>query len=90
MERTELIVVQLEEAKRLIQIGRVPQLRLAFILLDNAVEVLLCRLTEFMLWHQDSLNRMLTRLKNMEPPENHAEFFQRQIRELEEEAIPRN
>ncbi|MGW6943793.1 hypothetical protein ACWGF3_32960 [Streptomyces xanthophaeus] len=90
MERTELIVVQLEEAKRLMQVGRVPQLRIAFILLDNAVEVLVHRLTESALAHQEWLGRALAQLKKVEPPESHADFLQKQIRELEGEAIPRS
>ena len=33
--------MQLEEVKRLIEVGRVPQLRLAHILLDSAVELIM-------------------------------------------------
>lgn len=43
MKRLEFIVVQLEETKRLIEINRVPQLRLALILLDSAIELVLHR-----------------------------------------------
>ncbi|MEU3620413.1 hypothetical protein ABZ725_50360 [Streptomyces sp. NPDC006872] len=37
MKRLELVIVQFEEVKHLIEVGRVPQLRLAHILLDSAV-----------------------------------------------------
>ena len=43
MERLRRTVVQLEEAKRFILDGEVARLRLALILLDNAVEVMLHR-----------------------------------------------
>ena len=46
MKRLELIIVQFEEVKRLIGIGRVPQLRLALILLDSAVELIMHRMAE--------------------------------------------
>ncbi|MCX4792286.1 hypothetical protein OG369_41530 [Streptomyces sp. NBC_01221] len=46
MKRLELVVVQFEEVKRLIGIGRVPQLRLAHILLDSAVELIMHRMVE--------------------------------------------
>jgi len=41
MERLRRLVVQLEEAKRFILDGELARLRLALILLDNAVEVML-------------------------------------------------
>ncbi|MEU6011501.1 hypothetical protein [Streptomyces sp. NPDC047453] len=43
MKQLELVIVQFEEVKRLIGVGRVPQLRLAFILLDSAVELIMHR-----------------------------------------------
>ncbi|MFI9616898.1 hypothetical protein ACIHCM_35395 [Streptomyces sp. NPDC052023] len=46
MKRLELVVVQFEEVKRLIEVGRVPQLRLAHILLDSAVELIMHRMVE--------------------------------------------
>jgi hypothetical protein len=41
MQRLELVIVQFKEVKRLIEVGRVPQLRLAHILLDSAVELIM-------------------------------------------------
>ena len=46
MKRLELVVVQFEEVKRLIGIGRVPQLRLAHILLDSVVELIMHRMVD--------------------------------------------
>lgn len=46
MKRLELVIVQFEEIKRLIEVGRVPQLRLAHILLDSAVELIMHRMVE--------------------------------------------
>lgn len=43
MKQLELVVVQFEEIKRLIGVGRMPQLRLALILLDSATELILHR-----------------------------------------------
>lgn len=43
MERLELIVVQLEEAKGMIEKGRVPNLRVAYLLIDSVTELILPR-----------------------------------------------
>jgi hypothetical protein len=43
MERLRLIYEQMEEAKRLIQSGTLPHVRLALILLDNAAELIMYR-----------------------------------------------
>jgi hypothetical protein len=53
MERLVLIVDQLEEAKRLIQVGSLSQLRIALILLDNASEVLMYRAVKTELQYHD-------------------------------------
>ncbi len=46
MERLYRTVVQIKEAKRLVRQGDVAHLRLALILLDNAVEVMMHRVIE--------------------------------------------
>ncbi|MCX4561681.1 hypothetical protein OHA02_36575 [Streptomyces phaeochromogenes] len=46
MKRLELVIVQFEEVKRLIEVGRIPQLRLAHILIDSAVELIMHRMAE--------------------------------------------
>jgi hypothetical protein len=46
MRQLELVIVQLDEVRRLIKVGRVPQLRLAHILLDSAVELIMHRMVE--------------------------------------------
>ncbi|WP_406324900.1 hypothetical protein OG784_42295 [Streptomyces sp. NBC_01617] len=66
MERLELVVVQLTEAQRLIGSGRAPQLRLAFILLDNAVEVVLHRLVQQALMLNDLHTGLLKKLEGLQ------------------------
>ena len=59
MESLYRTVVQLEEAKRLVTQGDVAHLRLALILLDNAVEVMMHRVIEGRLRHANTYARML-------------------------------
>jgi hypothetical protein len=59
MERLHRTVVQLEEAKRFIQCGDIAHLRLALILLDNAVEVMMHHVIEDALRHSEAYERML-------------------------------
>lgn len=61
MERLRRTVVQLEEAKRFILDGEVARLRLAVILVDNAVEVMLHRSVSEDLDRANSYARMLQR-----------------------------
>ncbi|MEU3077347.1 hypothetical protein [Streptomyces laurentii] len=65
MERLELIVVQLEEAKGLIEKGRVPHLRLAYILLDSVTELILQRTVQSALWDQELLTGLLAKCKEL-------------------------
>ncbi|MFD8596136.1 hypothetical protein ACFV1L_14140 [Kitasatospora sp. NPDC059646] len=65
MERLELIVVQLEEAKGLIEKGRVPHLRLAYILLDSVTELILHRTVQPALWDQEMLAGVLATYKDL-------------------------
>ncbi|WP_242907588.1 hypothetical protein [Actinomadura terrae] len=63
----ELLVVQMEEAKRLVTIDTVPHLRLALILLDNVVEL--------------SMQRMATQIFYLEQPvANMADNFRRGLK----------
>jgi hypothetical protein len=62
MRRLAQTVVQLEEAKRFILAGDVPRLRLALILLDNAVEVIMHRTVREELEHASFYSRLLERL----------------------------
>ena len=62
MDRLYRTVVQLEEAKRLIEQGDVAHLRLALILLDNAVEVMMHRVIEDELMRSNMYSRMLESL----------------------------
>src|SRR5271166_1289901 len=59
MERLYRTVVQLEEAKRLVKRGDVAHLRLALILLDNAVEVMMYRVVEGKFQYAEMYTRML-------------------------------
>ena len=59
MERLHTTVVQLEESKRFIVEGDVAHLRLALILLDNAVEVMMHRVVESELVHAGMYANML-------------------------------
>jgi hypothetical protein len=43
MERTELLAIQFDEARRLLQIGSIPHLRLSIIITDNVAELLMHR-----------------------------------------------
>ncbi|MEV7995002.1 hypothetical protein AB0O67_24780 [Streptomyces sp. NPDC086077] len=74
MKRLELVIVQFEEVKRLIEVGRVPQLRLAHILLDSAVELIMHRMAEAELESQrfdfdqlQNLRRLDRRRKSDDP-----------------------
>ncbi|MGW8551523.1 hypothetical protein [Streptomyces tubercidicus] len=55
MEQLELFVVQLEEAKALIEKERVAHLRPAFILFDSVTELVLHRTVQTELWDQERL-----------------------------------
>jgi hypothetical protein len=54
MERVRLIYEQIEEAKKLLLAGSLLQLRLALILLDNAVELMMYRELEYQFAWDDS------------------------------------
>ncbi|MFE1521802.1 hypothetical protein ACFW9I_34175 [[Kitasatospora] papulosa] len=66
MKRLELVVVQFEEVKRLIGIGRIPQLRLAHILLDSAVELIMHRMVEAELDREQYVFDRLENLRRLE------------------------
>lgn len=58
MEHRRYVIIQLEEAKRFIQTNRVPYLRLALLLLDNASEIQMYRAVEHELDYNDLYKRM--------------------------------
>ncbi|WP_344007064.1 hypothetical protein, partial [Streptomyces thermocarboxydovorans] len=62
MQQLELIVVQLEEAKGMIEKGRMAHLRLAFILLDSVTELILHRTVQSELWDQEVLGSVFKRI----------------------------
>jgi hypothetical protein len=59
VDRLYRTVVQLEEARRLLEQGDVAHLRLALILIDNAVEVMMNRIIEHELEYSKMYTRML-------------------------------
>jgi hypothetical protein len=59
VDRLYRTVVQIEEAKKLIEQGDIEHLRLALILLDNAVEVMMHRVIEGEMMYSDMYARML-------------------------------
>jgi hypothetical protein len=66
MQRLELVIVQFEEVKRLIAVGRVPQLRLALILLDSAIELIMHRMIEAELRHERFHFDQLANIRRLE------------------------
>ncbi|MEU3189177.1 hypothetical protein ABZ686_00715 [Streptomyces sp. NPDC006992] len=89
MERLELLIVQLEEAKRMIVVDRVPQLRVAFILLDSAAEMILHRTSESLLTYQPMQAELLERWRSIEKSEGSTESLRREIESLEERVLSR-
>lgn len=59
MEQLELVIVQFKEVQRLIEVDRTPQLRLAFILIDSATELVLHRMVQGTLLPEEPLLRLL-------------------------------
>ncbi|MFD8390424.1 hypothetical protein ACFV2N_14765 [Streptomyces sp. NPDC059680] len=90
MKRLELLVVQLEEAKRMVEVDRIAQLRLAYIVLDSAAEVILHRSTEGFLEHKKFLSDLLNQWKTYEAAGLSGEKFQSQIESLEKEVLSKN
>lgn len=66
MKQLELVIVQFEEVKKLIRVGRVPQLRLAFILLDSAVELIMHRKVQRELYSEQWRFEQLERYRRIE------------------------
>ena len=86
MERLRRTVVQLEEAKRFILDGEVARLRLAVILLDNSVEVMLHRRVSETLQHANTYARIVSKLSDGPLDAKGEELRQ----ELSAELIPRS
>lgn len=83
MKQLELVIVQFEEVKRLIEVGRVPQLRLAFILLDSAVELIMHRQTQDALALEHWDFRRLENYRRAEDDGRGNELIRAEIKELE-------
>ena len=65
LERLEIMAVQLDEAKAFLVRGTVSHARLAFILLDNAAEVIMRRNVEARLTHNAIMERVLRKWKEI-------------------------
>src|ERR1035437_10231572 len=61
------IVDEIDESKRLILGGSLSQLRMALLLLDNAVELIAERAIQSELRHSDVMNRIFRSLSDMPP-----------------------
>ena len=83
MESLELVIVQFEEVKRLVMIGRVPQLRLAHILLDSAVELLMHRMAWSELDREQYCFEQLENLRRLEAAGRGRPGFRDEIQQLE-------
>jgi hypothetical protein len=88
LEQVEAMTVQLEEAKTLIERDTVNHARLAFILLDNAAEVLMRRAINVLLTHNPVWERMLDQWKEILAQQETPEARQRHD-EVEREIVPR-
>jgi hypothetical protein len=84
----ELVVVEIEEAGRLATIGRVPHLRLAFVLLDNAVEVMLHREVEGETLFQGVNAAMKIRMQSMEHVHGDKPEFMALLADIEARVLP--
>lgn len=87
MKRLELVIVQFDEAKRLIDVGRVPQLRLALILLDSAVELIMHRMIKSELRFEGATLRRLETYRRVEAEGRATEEIRAEIRELENKVL---
>src|SRR5271157_3906002 len=86
MERLVLIIEQIEEAKRFIQIGDLAHLRMALLLLDNASEVLMYRAIVDDLDWDDFYVKMFSIIRERVPDEKFQEV--KDELKIEYELIP--
>lgn len=69
MQKLTYVLFQIDEARRYIEGGRLEQLRLALLLLDNAVEIQLDRRVCQELAHEDLRESIRRQVLNIPPPE---------------------
>ena len=75
MQTLQFVLLQMDEAARHARDGRLPQLRIALLLLDNAVEVLLHRWAEGELIHDAMTRRLHENAKRWMAPDSFLEAF---------------
>lgn len=88
MEQLELVAVEIEEAGRLIKVGRVPHLRLAFLLLDNAAEVMMYRAVQGQNLFQGVYASMRRQMMSMQSVLGNDRDFMNHLREIESKVLP--
>ena len=88
MEQLELVAVQLDEALNLIKVGRIPQLRLAFLLIDNAAELMMYRTTKEETEYQFLYVSMHHQAKLMQSRVADDAEIRARIQDLENKIIP--
>jgi hypothetical protein len=88
MEQLELIAVELEEAGRLIKVGRIPHLRLAFLLLDNAAEVMMHRAVQDETQLQGVYRNLRREMLSMQSFYADNADFMDQLRDIEGKVLP--
>src|SRR5215813_10461194 len=85
----EVMAVQLDEAKAFLTRGTVSHSRLAFILLDNAAEVIMRRNVEVRLTHNATMERVLRKWKEILQQHPGDAEARRHHDEVEQEVVPR-
>jgi len=88
VEQLELVAVEIEEAGRLIKVGRVPHLRLAFLLLDNATEVMMHLAVQGQNLFQGVYASMHRQMLSMQSVLGDDRDFMNQLREIESKVLP--
>jgi len=76
MQRLQFVLFGLYEAKRYIVDGRLPGLRAALILLDNAIEVTLDSWIEMDIAFDDMFEKILKSARELGIPDSHPEYFE--------------
>jgi soluble cytochrome b562 len=90
LERLEMMAVQLDEASAFLAEGSVSHARLAFILLDNAAEVIMRRNVEVHLTHNKAMERVLRQWKEILERDPADAEARRHHDEVAREVVPRS
>jgi hypothetical protein len=88
VRQLELVAVELEEASRLTAIGRVPQLRLAYLLIDNASEIIMDGEVRRETYLQGINLALLRSMSSMNPPAGEEERVAQRLEGLRQRIVP--